>query len=496
MRRQRLILVTIDCLRADHVGWLGYRRPTTPFLDSLAHESVVFTNAIVAGAPTYYSFPAIMASRYPLALGRDVLGLAPGEPTLASILQNLGYSTAAFLAGNPYLSKSFGYDQGFDTFEDHLSDQRSDGVPAPQHGALSRANRWLHEHSRNSWLEGLYDEAYFQYSQKIARLPAASFETLRRFPSANEIVDQAIGWINEHAHKPFFLWLHFMDPHSPYYPTSHSLDLLGLEPITPDRARYLNSFWNRGRVSETRLRRHRDEIVDLYDAGIRSVDHQLSRLVSTLVQGKIWDSCVLAATADHGEEFLDHGRRFHSPSQVGEELIRVPLLIRVPEMKNAATVSSPFSLLNLAPTLLAALDIESPQTFAGTDCWPGAGKDEEWNNPAIVEGVSQCSNPFREKDRLGERVLVIRENRYKLVTDFAKKEEMLFDLEADPNEQSPVPDGVATLVRQRLLKVARDHIARSHKSRDLDSALKARLRDMQLNRLEDTRVQPAVHSLP
>src|SRR5262245_3748671 len=120
MARCSLILITVDCLRADHVGFLGYKRPTTPFLDLLAQKSLTFSNAIVAGAPTYYSFPAIMASRYPLRLGRDVVGLAPDEPTIASTLNQLGYTTAAFVAGNPYLSRPFGYHIGFDTFRDFL----------------------------------------------------------------------------------------------------------------------------------------------------------------------------------------------------------------------------------------------------------------------------------------------------------------------------------------------------------------------------------------
>ena len=121
MRSPRsLLLVTVDCFRADHAGFLGYARPTTPFLDSLAKESVVFSNAIVAGAPTYFSFPSIMASRDPLSLGRDVIGLAPAEPTIASALSEAGYATAAFLAGNPYLSPRFGYDAGFGTFKDFL----------------------------------------------------------------------------------------------------------------------------------------------------------------------------------------------------------------------------------------------------------------------------------------------------------------------------------------------------------------------------------------
>ncbi len=120
MERKSILLVTVDCLRADHVGFMGYPRPTTPFLDSLAAESFVVPNAIVAGAPTYYSLPAILASRYPLALGRDVLGIAPDEPTLASVLKDAGYATAAFAAGNPYISSRFGYEQGFETFRDYL----------------------------------------------------------------------------------------------------------------------------------------------------------------------------------------------------------------------------------------------------------------------------------------------------------------------------------------------------------------------------------------
>src|SRR5919201_4198977 len=103
MHARSIVLITVDCLRADHVGFLGYHRSTTPFLDSLASESVVFSNAIAAGVPTYYSFPAIMASRHPLSLGRDVVGLAPGETTLGSALRDVGYATAGFVAGNPYL---------------------------------------------------------------------------------------------------------------------------------------------------------------------------------------------------------------------------------------------------------------------------------------------------------------------------------------------------------------------------------------------------------
>src|SRR5437763_3751198 len=162
-----LVLITVDCLRADHVGFLGYRSTATPFLDSLSAESFAFTNAIVAGAPTYYSFPAILASRHPLALGRDVIGLAPGEVNLASVLREAGYATAAFIAGNPYLSSRFGYEQGFDRLEDFLDSgpglNESDG-PEP-----SRLNRRLSQAcAKFRTTRWLYDELYFQYCQRLA----------------------------------------------------------------------------------------------------------------------------------------------------------------------------------------------------------------------------------------------------------------------------------------------------------------------------------------
>ena len=118
--RQSVVLVTVDCLRADHCGFMGYPRPTTPFLNSLAAESLVFPTAIVAGTPTYYSLPAILASRYPLAWGREVLGLAVREKNLASALGEDGYKTAFFGAANPYLAEQFGYEFGFETFCDFL----------------------------------------------------------------------------------------------------------------------------------------------------------------------------------------------------------------------------------------------------------------------------------------------------------------------------------------------------------------------------------------
>ena len=221
MKKRSLVLVTVDCLRADHVGFQGYSRPVTPNLDALAANSVIFSNAIVAGAPTYFSFPAILASRYPLALGRDVLGIAPHESTLATVLHDAGYATAAFLAGNPYLSRRYGYDQGFDSFQDFLSSDGSGPLPlGTTRGRFSKLNQLIQSGTRqNGLLAGAYEELYFWYCQWRTAQQDLPMDTLRRYPAANVIVDEAKSWLSSLGEQPFFLWLHLMDPHHPYYPS-------------------------------------------------------------------------------------------------------------------------------------------------------------------------------------------------------------------------------------------------------------------------------------
>ncbi len=477
--RKSVVLVTVDCLRSDRVGFLGHDCATTPFLDSIARESCVVPAAIAAGSPTYYSFPATFASRSPLGLGRDILGLAPGEATLASVLQGAGFATAAFSAANPYISPRFGYDQGFDTFHDFLETAPVvAGAAAAGSGKGSRINRALASTShRLGPLGAAYNELYFQYCQRLAAPPAGSFADLRRFPSADVIVDHANAWLGSIGDSPFFLWLHLMDPHAPYYPSKEALAATGVSDMTTTRARYLNSFWNRSNVGVNRLRRYRDAVLGLYDAGVRWVDMQLERLVESLRELERWDACVFAVTADHGEEFLDHGGRFHPPIGLFEETVHVPLLLRVPGVITSTQSKSPFSLLHLAPTLLGAVGIPSPPEFTGNNYWPQFEAGASWNEPAIAECVAGCTNPFWPEHRSGPRILAVREERYKLILYFDPSRELLFDLEADPRELAPLPVAAEKPVRRRLLERARAHLAAK---RDEKARLRARMRDLRL----------------
>jgi arylsulfatase A-like enzyme len=464
---------------------MGCPSPTTPFLDSLAKESLVFPTAIVSGAPTYYSFPAILASRYPLGLGRDVLGIAPREPTLASVLRSQGYATAGLIAANPYISAQFGYEQGFDVFKDFMKGElspRTDGAAlVVSRGWLSRLNLTLERKARSLGpLGAVYDELYFQYCQRWGAPRPKSLDELRRFPAADVLVKEAINWLTTLGGERFFLWIHFMDPHSPYYPTEEALGMLGISGVTPFRARYLNSAWNRGDLTTTRLQRHRQNIVQLYDAGVRWVDTQLARIAGYLRQTGLWEKCVFTVTADHGEELLDHGGRYHPPGRLTEELIRVPLLLRVPGMQAKRVADAPFSLLHLAPTLLNALSVPAPASFQGCNYWEQIQRGETWDDPAVVECVEGCTNPFCVWNRVGSRSLAIRDARFKLVLRFDPPAEDLYDLTKDPKEMRPLSPSAEKATRRALLDRARQHLRRSVEDRDPELRLRSQLRDLRL----------------
>lgn len=496
--QKSLVLITIDCLRADHVGFMGYGQGVTPFLDSLAAESCVVPTAIVAGMPTYYSLPALMASRYPLALGRDLIGIAPGETTLASVLQEHGYATAAFSAANPYISGRFGYDRGFDTFCDFLDHASAEYEPKLTPGPprlRTRINRKLASAARRSGVAPLYDSIYFEYCQRIASKKPRSMSDLRPFPAADVLVDKAISWLDTVKSRAFFLWMHFMDPHSPYYP-SEANEGATERPVDPFEARYLNACWNRSDLDADQLARYREEVIGLYDASVRWVDDQVHRLVEALKVSGHWDDCLVALTADHGEEFLDHGGRYHSPFKLTEELIRVPLLLRRPGKAKLKACTAPFSLLHLAPTMLEALGLQAPAEFAGQSLWRKLLKAEDWVAPAIIETIAGCTNPIDRASRLGSRILAVRDRRFKLVLRFDTASAELFDLEADPAESNPVSPAAAKPVMHRLLQAAEQHVRNSRESRDVKKRAGMLLCELERELAEPRATEPASTAVP
>ena len=479
---QSVLLITVDCLRADHVGFPGYGRPTTPFLNSIAQQAYVFRSAIAAGTPTYYSFPAIHASRYPTALGRDIIGIAPEEPTLATALQGAGYTTGAFLAANPYLSPHFGYAQGFQTFQDFLNPAdgktaRPESRQAP--GRVSSLRRFVEQSSQQTRLtSAAYGELHFWYCQWHNARETRTMDQLRCYPAADVIVDEATAWLRALTKEPFFLWLHLMDPHHPFYPPEAALAATGAGEISAPRARFLNSMWNRD-VGPARVQRYLREVLSLYDASIYWVDQQISRLVHSLQELQRWDETLMLVTADHGEQFLEHGARYHSPMGLPEQLIHVPLLLRSPEFLTSKVLDGPFSLIDLAPTILESVGVETPRNFRGHSCWKQVKAGNLPDEPVITECVEACNNPFRREERMRSRLIAARDRSYKLVVNFREQKDYFYDLSNDPEESAPLRPEVLSSERARLLHAVRSHLQQIKTNDESDTRLRACLREFQ-----------------
>jgi arylsulfatase A-like enzyme len=280
-----------------------------------------------------------------------------------------------------------------------------------------------------------------------------------------------------------------MDPHAPYCPAAETFRELTGRDISATRARYLNEFWNRSDLPAARLEPQKKSVVELYDASIRSMDTQVARLVTHLKQSALWDNCMFVLTADHGEEFLDHGRRYHAPVSLYDEVVRVPLLIRVPQSETKLEKSStnknmsanPFSHLHLAPTLLNILGVPAPQSFRGTSLWRNLQQGTSRDTPSVTECVYGCTNPFRTQSRIAPRLLSVRNLSHKLVIKVSSgATEEFYDLQADPRETKPLPAVTEKDARKQLLQAAWAHMQQTISNKDATKRLRLRLRDIQV----------------
>jgi arylsulfatase len=178
--KPNVFLLTVDALRADHLGYHGYERDTSPFLDSLADRAVYFTTAISASSHTREAIPALLTGRYPDLFAAN--GYRCVTDTVADHLQTAGYDTAGFHS-NPYVSRAYRFDSGFDTFDDDLR--------LGQHRVVALIQRALEKFLLN---KGEYH---------------ARAETIN---------DRSLDWLATVDDGPIFLWNHYMDPHGPYNP--------------------------------------------------------------------------------------------------------------------------------------------------------------------------------------------------------------------------------------------------------------------------------------
>jgi arylsulfatase len=386
---RNVVLVTYDSLRADHCGCYGYDRDTTPVLDEMAEEGVVFENAVASGVPTIASMTAVMTGEHSLVspeigFNEKQREQVTSRPTIAEVLSDAGYATGA-LSPNPPASSYFGFDDGFDWFEDFL---------AKDSGVLERA--WNRVFQRS--IEGGSAATY----ARLAKNVLTKDEILRPWA---DFYDEIMAW-RERVEEPYFLWVLLLEPHHPWMPPTEFQQWSSRLDKYRAFQQYLDMFTNGWKPDFSETERQR--LVNLYNDSIRYGDQFLKRLQSDLAD----DDPVFVVHADHGEEFGAWDRFGHQPF-LTEELIHVPLVIG--GLDRSDRVSRPVELRQLAPTIANLAGTSHP--FEARELF------EEPTRPWVTSKV------FAE----GHRRAAVRTERGKYVSDRGR--EKLYNLTVDRSER-------------------------------------------------------------
>lgn len=387
------ILVTLDALRSDRLGLYGYARPTSPVLDRLAEESAVFDSAFSPGPNTPFAVPAMLSSTYPLDLleGRKPW-LVEGRPYLMRTLSRAGVRTG-FVHCQPLLSENFGYADGVDlcydleTPEGRLVRERSE--KQARLGDLARA--FEPALSRLPLWESLKPAGRRLYRALLRLIPRLYRYSGQRpfYATADRMTDRAISVLRKlrRGKGPAFLWIHYLEPHGPYFPPEECRRAVAADCDEATRRRVNRNYddW----VNRTDLDLQGIPVgamSELYDANIRFVDREIGRLVDSLRESGMWEDCALVVSADHGEEFGEHGGLFHH-NKLHRELLQVPLLLRGPGLE-PRRVAAPVSTVDLPPTVAELLGVDFEPQWKGRSLLRfgrGAPASESAEGPVISE---------------------------------------------------------------------------------------------------------------
>jgi arylsulfatase A-like enzyme len=441
---ESVVLVTVDSLRPDHVGYRGYERETTPYLDSLAERGSTFSKTYAHAGLTRYSFPSILASVTPLMYGGPD-GVVDAQTLVSEAFAAAGYRTGGFHS-NLYLSADHGYDRGFDVFFDSTED------PSLATRARTFARKRLAETPVYPLLERAYD-----FAESTGGVNVGSFHV-----PADELTGAALEWVDSAAGtRPIFLWVHYMDVHHPYLPPPEYQRNFRDDPVEKREAVRLRRklLDDPGEVTEGEL----ETVRDLYDAEIRFTDEQVERLVETTRDR--FEDLTVVVTADHGEHFLERG--FFDGASPYDVKLHVPLLVE--GWDDAGTYDDLVGLCDVPPTLLDAAGLDVPSSYRGESLWEVVS-DGDWTRTAVRGGYGD-----------DEPTYLYRERDWKFIERPRDDSDELYDLASDPDEQDNVvsayPDRAKRL--RAALERHRDEIRATDADVDpveVDAAARRRLR--------------------
>jgi arylsulfatase A-like enzyme len=431
---RNVLLVTLDTTRADRLGCYGYDRDTSPTVDAVAADAVLFSRAYSVVPLTTPSHVSIMTGLHPVnhRIYRNAQPVPDELVTMAELLKARGYSTAAFVSAI-VLSGRSKIDDGFDSYS----------------GVVERPRR-------------------------------PSGDPRRRMRSADETVDAALGWLTRHRSEKFFLWLHLYEPHLPYLPpdeygrkfdpayatyrnkmesrlkgggdvAAHGDDQPG--PGRPERPPHLHgrepgAFPRPMPAAEvTRMR-------SAYDGEIAFADAQLSRVVGFLKKEKLYDETIVIIMADHGEILYEKRQYFGHHRFMYEGALEIPLICRIPGV-GARRLDERITNVDILPTLLDALGIEATPPGDGVSFWPliRDGREVEERPYEILVSHTQQPGPILE--RVFDPTGVLSGQWKLLVTHGGGAPDAtfeLYDLKSDPAEAKNLYDATAESPIARQLR--------------------------------------------
>lgn len=395
-----VLLVIIDTLRADHLSCYGYKRPTSPNIDRLARQGVLFEQAIAASSWTLPSHATMMTGTYP-HVHHTVTAksqLPRSLPTLASTLRKDGYRTAAFSANTYFFDERHGFGRGFIRFGGYFLSATD---------ALERVHFVAAIDSflvRHRWTQNL-----------LGRQTAA------------DINRAALNWVDS-SHRPFFLTLNYLDVHDPYVPPQ------------PWRHRFSRRLDPGGRINiaERLLPKltpaELQDEVDAYDGGIAYADDQLGLLLKALAGRGRLDNTLVVLVSDHGEAFGVHGLIDHA-NALYYPLIHVPLIFRWPgHVPKGVRISRPISTKDIGATILALLH-RPASGFPGESLaalWTGQANPDNW--PLPISELAKMRTWPQFPDHYGPLKSIVMPDMQYIVDP--RLGGLLYDWKTDPREVS------------------------------------------------------------
>ena len=452
MNRPNVILITIDTLRADRLGCYGHKGGLTPNLDRLAQNGIRFEQAITGGSWTQAAFPVLLTSTYASMYGGCLGPLSPQRPSPIEALANNGYTTGGFTT-SPLLSTTYGYQRGFRHFVELVPQEKETSLRKIKGGQKLLRTPLTHY---------------------VSNLLGQQTRPARVYMNAAEVNHSVCQWLDT-VQGPFFAWLHYMDVHWPYH-TDDKLDHpKDIAQLWRDLSHLHEVNWQDASISPIQ----REYYIELYEQAIRYTDAQIGKLLDHLANSPHAENTVVIVVSDHGEEFLERNHWGHVETNLYDEIVKVPLIISLPDQANGKVIQRQVRTLDIMPTVLDLCACPLPNGVEGvslTPLWSGA--EDQYN------GTVAISERWRNIGDISH-IIAVRTNTFKYIWDINQPDQpQLYNLEADPDETRNVYRQFPKKV-QEFQAYVDEHLSQAEQTTPDEAVQEPELDDEVLDRLRD-----------